>query len=65
MLNIREPVLAWDFDKAVMKRLLLWDNERTAAMWGGEVETPDNEEAAMAAIPVISGGVKRMEVAQQ
>lgn len=35
-LNIRDQIVAWDFDRAITYRLLRWDAEQQAAMWGGE-----------------------------
>lgn len=66
MLNIREPIVAWDFKRAVTRRLMLWDKQMreaershlAAAMWGGgsEPEAVDDDEV-LSAIPTYSGGV--------
>lgn len=56
MLNIREPVLALDFDEAVMRRLLIWDKDVNTALFGGGGEQTD-EADTLEMIPTYAGGV--------
>lgn len=35
LLLLDDPGVAWDFDNCAAVKLQQWEDERTAAMWGG------------------------------
>ena len=39
LLEIRDSAIAFDFDHLAAFKLQLWEDERTAAMWGGSDKT--------------------------